>query len=68
VLETLSVIGKITKQDNHRFILNTREASQVLQTITRISGESGINLTNLNVREATLEDIFLSLTGKKLRE
>lgn len=68
ILRILAGIGKIVRQDNDRFILYTKEASRVLQEITRICGESGINLKNLTVREATLEDVFLSLTGKKLRE
>jgi len=67
-LQKLSVVGKITRQDNSRFVLYTKEASQVLHEITRISGENGINLKNITVREATLEDVFLALTGKKLRE
>lgn len=68
ILRILAGIGKIIRQDNDRFVLYTKEASRVLQEITRICGESGINLKNLTVREATLEDVFLSLTGKKLRE
>jgi ABC-2 type transport system ATP-binding protein len=68
ILQILAGIGKIIRQDNDRFVLYTKEASRVLQEITRICGERGINLKNLTVREATLEDVFLSLTGKKLRE
>jgi len=68
ILQILAGIGKIIRQDNDRFVLYTKEAPRVLQEITRVCGESGINLKNLTVREATLEDVFLSLTGKKLRE
>lgn len=68
MLQMLASIGKIIRQDNNRFVLYTKEATRVLQEITRICGESGINLKNLTVREASLEDVFLSLTGKKLRE
>ena len=68
ILQILAGIGKITRQDDDRFILYTKEAPRVLQEITRICGENGIILKNLTVREATLEDVFLSLTGKKLRE
>jgi ABC-2 type transport system ATP-binding protein len=66
--QKLSMVGKINRQDNNRFVIHTKESSRVLQEITRIFGENGINLKNITVREATLEDVFLSLTGKKLRE
>lgn len=68
VFQKLAVVGKINRLDNDRFVLYTKEPSRVLQEITRISGENGITLKNITVREATLEDVFLSLTGKKLRE
>ena len=68
ILQKLAGVGKIIRQDNDRFIVYTKEASRVLQEITRISSENGFSLKNITVREATLEDVFLSLTGKGLRE
>lgn len=68
ICQKLAVIGKIIRQDNNKFIIYTKESSRVLQEITRISSENGLNLKNITVREATLEDVFLSLTGRKLRE
>ena len=61
-------IGKIVKEDTDRFLVHTRESSRVLQELTRAAAGQKINLKNMTVREATLEDVFLSLTGKKLRE
>jgi ABC-2 type transport system ATP-binding protein len=68
ILQKLAGIGKINRQDNNRFVIHTKESSRVLQELVRISSENDLNLKNITVREATLEDVFLSLTGKKLRE
>ena len=56
------------RRDNNRFIINTKESSRVLKKITQYSDENNINIENISVRKATLEDVFLKLTGKKLRE
>ena len=55
-------------QDGDRFILHTKEASQILTELIRLSEGNGLNLETVSVRRATLEDVFLELTGKKLRE
>ncbi|MCJ7791537.1 MAG: ABC transporter ATP-binding protein [Dehalococcoidia bacterium] len=68
ILQKLAGISKISRQDNNRFVIHTKESSRVLQELVRISSENDLNLKNITVREATLEDVFLSLTGKKLRE
>ena len=68
MLQKLAGIGKISKQDNNRFVIHTKESSRILQQLARISSESNLNLKNITVREATLEDVFLSLTGKRLRD
>jgi ABC-2 type transport system ATP-binding protein len=68
ILQKLAGIGRISRQDNNKFVIHTSESFRVLQEIARISVENNLNLKNITVREATLEDVFLSLTGKRLRE
>jgi ABC-2 type transport system ATP-binding protein len=68
MLQKLAGIDKINRQDNNRFVIHTNESFRVLQEIARRSSENALNLKNITVREATLEDVFLSLTGKRLRE
>jgi ABC-2 type transport system ATP-binding protein len=65
--QKLSKVSKVT-QDGGRFILHTKEASSVLTELTRLSEGNGLNLESISVRKATLEDVFLDLTGRKLRE
>jgi ABC-2 type transport system ATP-binding protein len=55
-------------QDGDRFILHTKETSPVLTQLTHLSESGGLNLESISVRKATLEDVFLELTGRKLRE
>lgn len=60
--------GTTLQNINGKFIINTKESSKVLKKLTRYSDENNINIENISVRKATLEDVFLKLTGKKLRE
>lgn len=51
-----------------KLVLHTSESSKVLGEVTRIAGQLGMTLDDLAVRKATLEDVFLALTGRQLRE
>jgi ABC-2 type transport system ATP-binding protein len=68
IIQGLTGVGKITEQGNDKYILNTKESSKALKELTRFSDENSINLENISVRKATLEDVFLLLTGRGLRE
>jgi hypothetical protein len=65
--QKLPKVSKVT-QDRDRFILHTKEASSVLTGLTHLSEANGLNLESISVRKATLEDVFLELMGRKLRE
>jgi ABC-2 type transport system ATP-binding protein len=67
ILQKLAQVNKITCEGN-TFIVHTKEASSVLIELVRMSEGNGLNLENVSVRKATLEDVFLELTGRKLRE
>jgi len=68
IIKGLIGIGKITEQGNDKYILNTKESSKALKELTRFSDENNISMDNISVRKATLEDVFLLLTGRRLRE
>lgn len=67
VFEKLPEVSKVV-QDGYSFILYTKEGSRVLAALTRLSEENDLNLESISVRRATLEDLFLALTGRKLRK
>jgi ABC-2 type transport system ATP-binding protein len=52
---------------NH-YEVKTRKVSLVLKDLANSCFDHGIELENISVRKPTLEDVFLSLTGRKLRE
>lgn len=64
--QKLHGVSKVT-QDGDGFILHTKESSRLLGELSRLSEENGLNLDNISVRKATLEDVFLALTGRRLR-
>ncbi|MBA7654103.1 Linearmycin resistance ATP-binding protein LnrL [subsurface metagenome] len=66
-IEKLPEVSKVA-QDGDSFILHTKKSSRVLAELTRLSEENGFNLENISVRKATLEDVFLALTGRRLRQ
>lgn len=49
-------------------VIHTKKPSLVLKEIVYIASERDIDLGNISVRRATLEDVFLALTGRQLRE
>jgi ABC-2 type transport system ATP-binding protein len=67
--ESFDKLPNVSKviQDGNSLILQTKESSKVLAELTRLSEENSFNLENISVRKATLEDVFLALTGRNLR-
>ncbi len=67
VLRETDLPAKIS-EDGNKLLLHTRKASQVLKEVSRIAAEHDIDLGSISVKKATLEDVFLTLTGRQLRE
>lgn len=67
VLEQADLPVRVS-EDGDKMILHTKKSSQVLKEITRVAAEHDIDLGSISVRKATLEDVFLTLTGRQLRE
>jgi ABC-2 type transport system ATP-binding protein len=65
--EKLPKVDKVT-QNGQTFILHTRQASSVLIEIVQLQEQNKLQLGSITVRSATLEDVFLELTGRELRE
>lgn len=68
LFQALTGLAGIRRQDDGSFSLQTKEPSRAILDIARVSAETGISLKSITIREATLEDVFLSLTGKTLRD
>jgi ABC-2 type transport system ATP-binding protein len=61
------ICGRFTVQDN-ALRLVSEAAADLLPTILQRIREADLHLLDLHVRKATLEDVFIGLTGRGLRE
>lgn len=57
-----------TLRNGHTVTLYTTDTTQTLSGLTKLSDQGTVEFDALNVRRATLEDVFLKLTGKRIRE
>jgi len=48
--------------------LTTDHGPAVLPAVVAVAARIGVDLTGVEVRSPNLEDVFLSLTGKELRD
>ena len=67
IFKGMKGVNKVTREDN-RFILQTKQSSSVIRELSKLSEDSKLNLEGMSVRQGTLEDVFLLLTGRKLRD
>jgi ABC-2 type transport system ATP-binding protein len=55
------------RNDNGSVVLFTSDVSATVAGLMRLSDDTGARIESLQVRTATLEDVFMSLTGRRLR-
>jgi ABC-2 type transport system ATP-binding protein len=48
--------------------LHIKGVSGVLPKVVSVAEQGGFNITDLSVAEPTLENVFINLTGKELRD
>jgi len=67
---TFRTIKAVTRsrRDGNLVTLYTCDTTATLSGLTRMAEEGTIHFEDLHVRRATLEDVFLKLTGKRIRE
>lgn len=59
---------KIKDAKNGRIILSVSDPVRSIEYITAVIKKLGLDVKDLRVREKSLEDIFIDLTGRRLRE
>lgn len=67
-LSKLDFIIKVDKNENGSINVYLKDAPQHLQRIVNFIGEQGCNITQFSIQEPNLENVFLKLTGKGLRD
>jgi ABC-2 type transport system ATP-binding protein len=60
------VTGK--ERSGKELLLRTEDARATITALLRLAAERGMRLKSLTVRSANLEDVFISYTGRGLRE
>jgi ABC-2 type transport system ATP-binding protein len=56
------------KADAREVLLYTRDVAATIGALLDLTEQRGLEPTNLAIRRATLEDVFLDLTGRALRD
>jgi ABC-2 type transport system ATP-binding protein len=69
-LETLEKLPAVDRAElrNGQSILFSTDSPRTGRALLEIAGEAGVQLRGLAIRTATLEDVFLKLTGRRIRE
>jgi len=66
-LHALPTVEKVVQEDAH-WRLTVREVHRAVPALLATLAEAGIETTQLTTHHATLEDVFMSLTGRTLRD
>jgi ABC-2 type transport system ATP-binding protein len=66
-LASLSGVSRVVEEEG-TVALYTRDVAATIGALLAVTEELGVEPANLNVRRATLEDVFLDLTGRALRD
>ncbi len=67
-LERLAAVKGVDVDDEGVVRLRSSNAASTLESLMEWVGKSGVHLTHLEVIPANLEDVFLSITGRALRD
>lgn len=67
VLKNIEGISDIVINEDNLIISSSKEVNNLDRIIKAVS-DQGVKITDLGFKEITLETVFLSLTGKKLRD
>jgi ABC-2 type transport system ATP-binding protein len=69
-LQALAVLRGVTdaRQDGNAVTIYSTSVPGTLAELTELGQAQGLALDDLHVRRATLEDVFLKLTGRRIRE
>jgi ABC-2 type transport system ATP-binding protein len=68
VQEALEIVSKDLKIVNHTIIVRAINAIELIPEICNLLKNGGVAYGNIRLRGNTLEDVFIHLTGRRLRE
>ena len=65
--EAVEAVSRVEKVEDS-FILYTKDSNVTLQELVRLADKEGFRLSNIRTETPNLDDVFLTLTGRELRE
>ncbi|MCX7795793.1 MAG: ABC transporter ATP-binding protein [bacterium] len=68
MLEKLTLLEPVYDSKHKRLILKTDDILSTTELLLRLSKENSLQIKDVIIRQPNLEDVFLSLTGRSLRE
>jgi ABC-2 type transport system ATP-binding protein len=66
-LEEMPGVSRVLDEGNGAFTIYTPEAQPVLKALIDLTESNGFTLRGLTVEGATLENVFIQLTGRRIR-
>jgi ABC-2 type transport system ATP-binding protein len=66
-LDGLPAVSSV-KEDDAEVLIYTRDPGRTIGALLDLADSRGLEPQNLSIRRATLEDVFLDLTGRALRD
>ena len=67
-LKQLDHIEQIHTHDHESLAIQAKDANYILPTILMHLNDAGLKMKHINIQEPNLESVFLSLTGRALRD
>lgn len=67
IVKALPAVTSATSED-HGYLIITSDPAQTLPALFQCEHQRGFHIFDLRLRQATLEDVFLKLTGRVLRD
>jgi ABC-2 type transport system ATP-binding protein len=68
LLAAQPIVGDVAISDNGGLRLNVVNGAEALPSLLRVLDDAGITLHSINLSRPTLDDVFLTMTGRSLRD
>jgi ABC-2 type transport system ATP-binding protein len=68
IADKIPGLRRISNGAGNKYEVKAGRVSGILKDLTNLCSENNIEMENISVRKVTLEDVFLAMTGRKLRE
>ena len=68
IQEGLKGYNSTFNNDTHELIVTAKNVKLILPDVVKKCSDAGIDIINIDIKSISLENIFLNLTGRHLRD